>query len=166
MGTLTDRIETTASDVSIVSWEPKYATGIELIDVQHRQLVVLTNELYKACRMGDTALQTVFKDAMSSMVEYVRFHFSAELDLLQCIKYPGFAAHKKEHDNLIKNILEAAKDYNVGKKFIPNSFVRTLKDWVFGHIAVSDRLYALYISEQKKKGLLNNQDIENQLAPK
>ena len=145
MNTYTDRTDITAGDVSIVTWEAKYATGIELIDNQHRQLVILTNELYRACRMGDAALQTIFKDAMSRMVEYVRFHFSAELDMLQCIKFPGYAAHKNEHDNLIKNILEAAKSYNEGKKFVPNSFVRTLKDWVFGHIAVTDRFYATYV---------------------
>ena len=149
-----------AGDVSIVSWEPRYATGIEQIDVQHRRLVFLTNELYKACRTGgNTALQTVFEDAMHSMVEYVRFHFRDEVELLQCIKYPGFAAHKKEHESLIKNILDAAKDYDEGKKFVPNSFVRTLKDWVFGHIAVSDRLYSLYVEDQKKKGLLTDQDL-------
>ena len=163
MNNLADQKGTVArsSDMSIVTWDDKFATGIELIDNQHRQLVHLTNELYRACRMGNETLQTVFKESMGRMVDYVRFHFRAELEILQSIQYPDYAAHKNEHDTLVKNILDAAKDHNEGKKFIPNSFVRTLKDWVFGHIAVTDRLYALYVADQKRKGLLSDQDILN-----
>jgi hemerythrin len=143
----------------IVIWGDKYATGIALIDKQHRELVVLTNELYQACLGRSDLVETAFKNAMSRMVEYVRFHFSEELELLQRIKYPDYAEHKRQHENLIKDILEAANEYKEGRKFVPNHFVRTLKDWVFGHIAVSDKIYSAYVHEQKKKGLLNDKLI-------
>jgi len=144
----------------LVIWEDKYSTGIEMIDNQHRQLVELTNQLYLACFAGDEALSTVFKDAMSRMVEYVRFHFSAELKLLNEINYPDYHNHKKMHDNLVQDILDAAKDYNEGKKFVPNNFVRTLKDWIFGHIAVYDKIYAAYIAEQKRNGQLTDKMLK------
>jgi hemerythrin len=149
-----------AKSSEIVIWEDKYVTGIELIDNQHHQLVNLTNELYIACLAGEDVLNTVFKDAMSRMVEYVRFHFSAELKLLNAINYPDYQNHKKMHDNLIHDILDAAKDFNDGKKFVPNNFVRTLKDWVFGHIAVYDKLYSAYVSEQIRKGILTEKELK------
>ena len=149
-----------AKKSEIVIWEDKYATGIEMIDNQHRQLVELTNQLYLACLAGDEVLNTVFKDAMSRMVEYVRFHFSAELKLLSAINYPDYHNHKKMHDNLVNDILEAAKEYNEGRKFVPNNFVRTLKDWVFGHIAVYDKIYAAYVADQKWKGLLTEKMLK------
>jgi len=149
-----------AGDVTIVTWNDKYATGLDLVDDQHRQLVILANELYRACRLGDKEIHKVFSGAMHRMVEYVRFHFTAEQEMLQCIKYPDYLKHKNEHDSLIKDILEAAKEYDEGRKFVPNQFVRTLKDWVFGHIAVTDRIYSMYVSEQMKKGLLTLKDIE------
>jgi len=149
-----------ARDSEIVIWEDKYATGIELIDNQHRRLVELTNQLYLACLAGDEALSTVFKDAMSRMVEYVRFHFSAELKLLNAIDYPDYHNHKKMHDNLVQDILDAAKDYSEGKRFVPNNFVHTLKDWVFGHIAVYDKIYAAYVAEQKRKGDLTDKMLQ------
>ena len=144
----------------IVIWEDKYATGIELIDDQHKQLVELTNQLYLACFAGEEALYTVFKDAMSRMVEYVRFHFSAEVKLLSAINYPDYHNHKKMHDTLVQDILDAAKDYEEGKKFVPNNFVRTLKDWVFGHIAVYDKIYAAYVADQKRKGELTDKMLK------
>jgi len=96
------------------------------------------------------------------MVEYVRFHFSAELVLLKRIKYPKYDEHKTEHDSLVKQILAAVNEYQTGKKYAPYSFVRTLKDWVFGHIAIRDKLYAAYVADQLKKGALSPKDIEGQ----
>jgi len=148
-------------NAEIVSWSDKYATGIELIDNQHHQLVDLTNELYRACLSGGDERLAVFKDAMSRMVEYVRFHFTAELKLLDAVKYPDYNNHKKMHNDLVEEILSASNKYDDGKKFVPNAFVRTLKDWVFGHIAVYDKIYAAYIAEQKRKGLLTEKTIKD-----
>jgi hemerythrin len=146
-------------NTEIVSWSDKYATGIELIDSQHHQLVNLTNELYRACLSGGEERLTVFKEAMSRMVDYVRFHFTAELKLLEAVKYPDYNNHKKMHNDLVEEILTASNTYDDGKKFVPNKFVRTLKDWVFGHIAVYDKLYAAFVAEQKTKGVLTDQSI-------
>jgi len=154
-----DVIET-VENAEIVSWSDKYATGIELIDNQHHQLVDLTNELYRACLSGGDERLSVFKDAMSRMVEYVRYHFAAELKLLDAIKYPDFISHKKMHNDLVEEILAASSKYDEGKKFIPNKFVRTLKDWVFGHIAVYDKIYAAYVDEQRQKGILTNKQLK------
>ena len=147
------------NDEEFVKWGEKYATGIGLIDDQHRRLVILTNQLYHACFAGDEVLGTVFKEAMSRMVEYVRFHFTAEQNLLEKINYPKWAEHKNKHDALVKDILETAKEYNEGRKFVPNHFTRLLRDWVFSHIAVEDHIYAKYIQDQIKKGLLSESQL-------
>ena len=144
----------------IIIWSAKFATGVQYIDLQHKELLDLTNELYKACLVGNKETEDEFKEVMGRMVKYVRFHFSDELKILGHIKYPQLSDHKKEHNNLINDILQAAKDFDEGKQYVPMNFVRTLKDWVFGHIAVTDRLYANFISEQKKNGLLSDNDIE------
>jgi len=148
------------NSLEIVVWEDKYATGISLIDSQHRQLVKLTNQLYLACRKANAELDTAFKDAMSQMVQYVRFHFDVESKLLEAIGYPDFKNHKKMHDNLVKKILDAVNDYQEGKKFVANNFVRTLKEWVFSHIAVYDKQYSFYILDLLKKGIITEADIK------
>jgi hemerythrin len=143
----------------MVIWDDKYATGIQLIDSQHKELFSLTNELFHACLGADEALESVFKETMGRMVEYVRFHFGFEQELLQRIKYPDYHEHKRQHDILVKNILESVKEYNAGKKLVPNQFVRTLRDWILSHIAFTDKLYVSYITTQKMKGLLSDSEI-------
>ena len=143
----------------LVAWSEMYRTGIKTIDEQHKELVNLTNELYRACLKRDNDLPVVFKNKMSRMVEYVKVHFSEELEILARVKYPDYTEHRLQHIQLIRNILDAAKSYEEGKNFVPNQFVRTLKDWIFGHIAISDKKYSFYIEEQKRKGLLTDEQI-------
>jgi hemerythrin len=161
MGFKTDNNQIPSGNASaeIVKWGPKYEVGIKLIDAQHRELVSLTNELYRACLARDDTIGAVFKEAMSEMVKYVRFHFGAENELMERIGYPNYHTHRKEHIVLINKILEAVKDYEKGNKYAPNHFVRTLKDWIFGHIAVSDQAYAAFVSELKRKGLITDQQL-------
>ena len=143
---------------AIVKWSEKFEVGIDHIDKQHKDLIKLTNDLYKACRTV-TKLNKTFKNTMSQMVEYVRFHFSTEIEMLERINYPNVAVHKKQHDEMVKNILISVQDYNAGNKFVPNSFVRDLEDWIFSHIAISDRDYSVYVKDQKNKGLITDQMI-------
>ena len=147
------------NDDEIISWTSRYATGIKVIDNQHRELVKLINQLHQACLLGEEGARPVYKEAMHKMVEYVRFHFTAELEILAQIKYPDYNDHKKQHDNLIRDILVAAKESKEGKKFVPNHFVRTLMDWVFGHIAIYDKRYSEYVTDLKKKGLFPDQQF-------
>ena len=142
--------ELSEKSTEIVTWKAQYCTGIDLIDEQHMELVNLTNKLYQACLDGKENVGIAFKEAMSRMVKYVRFHFGAEEKLLEQMKYPQYLEHKNQHKILVQNILDAVKDYESGKNFVPNHFVRTLTDWVFGHIAIKDRIYAEYFSGQKK----------------
>ncbi|MDR2795233.1 MAG: hemerythrin family protein, partial [Spirochaetaceae bacterium] len=102
----------------------------------------------------DAEAKARFKSTIGAMVNYVSEHFSAEERLLQRIKYPAYAEHKREHDSFVKKVLEQVKDFSEGKSFVPNNFVRYLKDWILSHIAMSDKLYSEYIFKLKKEGRL------------
>jgi hemerythrin len=142
------------SDEHFVVWEGRYALGIPIIDAQHKELLNLTNELYTACLQGDSSARLSFREAVHSTVEYVHKHFSAEERIFENINYPKIAEHKKEHAGFIKRILEDVKNFESGKTFVPNIFVRFLRDWALAHIAVSDKEYAEYIMRLKKEGKL------------
>ena len=145
-----------SADAKIVVWSEKYSTCIETIDAQHKELFELINGLYEACVGGGTGIDSAFQKAMHSMVEYVRFHFSQEIALLEKIGYPDLVEHKKQHEELAHIILDASNSYKKGTALVPNKFVRTLRDWVLSHIGVYDKAYADYIAGMRKKGLLTD----------
>jgi hemerythrin len=157
-----ESLDETQNDESTeyVVWDEQYATGVLVLDNQHKELMNLTNHLFHACRAGTQEATAVFAEAMHKMVEYVRFHFSAEQVLLERINYPEYQEHKNEHDRLVREILIAVKEFNEGQKFVPYHFVKILKEWIFGHIAVADKGYALFVANQKRLGLLTDKHFE------
>jgi hemerythrin len=139
---------------NVIEWDNRYALGIPLIDDQHKKLIDMANKLYVGCLSGDETARAYFMNAIREAVDYVRYHFSTEENMLARIKYPGLAAHKKEHEAFVKEIIRQVGDFRSGKKFVPNIFVRYLRDWVLTHIALSDKLYADYLVNLKKEGTL------------
>ncbi|MDR0539475.1 MAG: bacteriohemerythrin [Spirochaetaceae bacterium] len=136
-----------------VVWEDVYATGISIIDLQHQQLFALTNELYESCREENKIKKSVFRKAIRHAVDYIKFHFSTEEQILEAINYAEIDAHKKEHREFVRTVLDAAKDFEDGNDFAPNEFVRYLRNWVLRHIAIEDKkgVSALVQLNPKKK---------------
>jgi hemerythrin len=134
----------------LVEWNGKYSVGIELIDTQHRKLIELTNTLYKGCLTGEEEAKHYFRKTIQGTVDYVKYHFAAEEKLMEHFGYPELANHKGQHTGFVLKILEDVKSFQSGKKFVPNAFVRYLKDWILSHIAVMDRHYAEYILGQNR----------------
>jgi hemerythrin len=138
-------------DKNIVEWNDRYSMGIPLIDEQHKHLIDVTNSLYLGCLKGDEAARFYFLKTIHEAVEYTQYHFSTEERLMERIRYPERGTHKKQHEDFIKEILREVNSFTEGKKFVPNIFVRYLRDWVLTHIAVSDKLYAAYLQALKKQ---------------
>jgi hemerythrin len=147
-----------------IPWSDRYRLGIPLIDEQHKKLIDMTNTLYEGCRGGDETAKAYFLRTIHEAVDYVRFHFTTEEKILERISYPDLEAHKKEHEDFVKEIIRQVQAFQEGKQFVPNIFVRYLRDWVFTHIAVSDKQYAVYLVEMKKQGALFNLAMKAQYA--
>jgi hemerythrin len=143
-----------------VTWDDKYSVGIPLIDEQHKELIRLTNELYQGCLAGDAAARDFFFSAIRGALDYVKYHFSAEEKILENIRYPHLAEHRKQHEDFIRKMVEDVKSFQGGRKFVPNNFVRFLRDWILSHIAITDTQYAAYIMNLKKHGRLGAREKE------
>ena len=77
--------------------------------------------------------------------------------MLERIRYPELGRHKKQHESFVRKLLDDVKEYGEGRKFVPNNFVRFLRDWILSHIAVEDTKYARYLTDLKRSGRLGEQ---------
>ena len=88
---------------------------------------------------------------MKELVEYVIIHFRDEEAIMESVNYPQVKEHKKKHESFVKEVLATVSAYKNGKQFVPNTFVRFLRDWLFNHILVNDKEMAKYYFTVKEK---------------
>jgi hemerythrin len=131
----------------LIEWDSKYNLGIDFVDKQHRQLLELTNELFKACVEGTDKAEETFIKAAHKTADYVKQHFTAEEALHRKIQYPYRDWHHHLHETFVQEILDEVKRFEAGEVFMPNKFARYLRDWILSHIAVTDRHYADFMQK-------------------
>jgi hemerythrin len=130
---------------SIVEWNERYTVGIQQIDDQHKVLLRLINNLYPDCFNEDSGARRRFMLALYGLVNYIRYHFAGEERILERIKYPDYTAHKRQHDEFIREILEWVEVFERLRTGSPKNFVRYIRDWMVTHITLIDKKYATYI---------------------
>lgn len=133
-----------------IEWDAKYDVGVEYVDKQHKHLIDLMNQLYDACLGEKGALDQKFKEVMKELVDYVMTHFKDEEKIMESINYPKLKEHRQKHESFVKEMLDTVNAYTNGKQLVPNTFVRFLRDWLFNHILIEDKEWALYYFSVKK----------------
>lgn len=120
-------------------WKDSYQIGVPRIDEQHKELFRMTEELVGAAQNGITA--EACRKVIGFLKEYVVFHFRDEEEYQASIQYSGIEAHKAEHRQFTKTVL----DYE--KRLEENGFEeKTLKDlagtvtaWLIYHVVDTDQ---------------------------
>jgi len=141
-----------------VSWSNSYSMGVKLIDDQHKGLINFVNDLFNHASGNESRERAYFTEVIQQAVQYIKEHFQAEEKLMIGTKFPGYAEHKKVHDEFTLTVVKSVKDFEAGKRLVLEKFARFLKDWVLTHIAVMDRQYADYfrkIATRKADGKLS-----------
>jgi hemerythrin len=140
-----------------VEWSDSYSMGIKLIDDQHKGLLDFVNDLFNHSTGNEREERAYFKEVIHQAVQYIKEHFATEEKIMLATKFPGYAEHKKAHDEFTLTVVKSVKDFESGKRLVLVKFAYFLKDWVLTHIAVMDVQYAGYfkkIATRKADGKL------------
>jgi hemerythrin len=141
-----------------IEWSESYSLGIKMIDDQHKGLLDIVNDLYSHSTGNEFEEMLYFKNVIHQSVDYIKNHFMVEEKLLIATKYPGYAEHKKAHDQFTLMVVASARDFESGKRMVLEKFAHFLRDWILSHIAVMDQDYAAYlrkIATRKADGKLS-----------
>ena len=125
-----------------VEWSDELSVGIEEIDEQHKVLVGLVNQMHDAIhrRHGSEMVQGV----LAQLADYTRIHFAVEESLMRILNYPGYEAHKAQHEELVGHMLELQEKVAVGKTAIGFELMHFLKVWLTKHIMDDDKQYSAH----------------------
>lgn len=130
-------------------------TKNELIDSQHRELIDRINKLLDSCEDSDAKFAAI--KTLDYLSDYTVFHFGAEEELQKEIEYPGYEAHKEQHENFKKTIAELDEMLQEEEGPSP-AFVKKVEEnvikWFYTHIEGFDRSVAEYKFMREHDGRL------------
>ncbi len=128
--------------MAVFQWSNAYQTGLEEVDLQHRQLVDMLNQLDEARTVGgDSQLILELLDGLSA---YTRYHFSTEERLMAD---PGFATdeasrHQAEHQAFIEQVGQVQSSAHGDASLVSDTLIEFLTHWLAEHILGSDQRMA------------------------
>ena len=123
-------------------WNDTFSVDIQEIDEQHKNLVAMLNELSKAMHEhhGSAACRSI----LDQLADYTRTHFLLEESLMRLTHYPGFEIHKKQHEDLIREVAALQAKLDSGTVVITFELLHFLKEWLSHHIMESDKRFGAY----------------------
>lgn len=129
--------------MALVEWSEQLSVGIQEIDEQHKVLVGLLNDLHRSIheRHGSEASRAI----LDKLGEYTRIHFAVEESLMRITDYPGYEVHKKEHEELIAQLVDFLNKIAAGGGSISFQLLHFLKMWLTHHILESDKEYTPHL---------------------
>ncbi|MBI9015280.1 MAG: hemerythrin family protein [Clostridiales bacterium] len=125
-------------------WSEKYSVGNKMIDIQHKMLFSIINELSGYITSGD-GLNKI-EEVLEKMSVYARMHFRTEEDLLFKANYDELVKHKVYHESFKREILHATQNVISNKHMDTVVEVhKFLQSWLTCHILDEDVKYCEHL---------------------
>ena len=129
----------------LMTWTDKMSVGVKVIDDDHKKLVGMVNQLYDGINAGQG--KEALGKVLDGLVDYTKFHFHREEEFFAQTGYASAVAHKKEHDDLTKQVIDVQTKYKNGAvTTLSLEVMNFLKNWLVNHIQGSDKKYGPHLN--------------------
>ena len=151
--------------MSRIEWSNDYATGIDVIDGQHKRIIEYINQLDDARlnQVENSDDRRVLREVLYNLVDYTLSHFTFEEALMDEVMYPAASIHKRTHEAFRNKILSMQQRFTNGER-ICEELGQLLGNWLIAHIAEDDNSYVPYV--RKKMPGINGDSSSNWLMHK
>ena len=143
--------------MSYIQWSNDLATGIGVIDSQHKRIIHYINQLEDARALNEPQL---VGEVLINLTDYTLSHFAFEESLMEDAGYVAAAVHAKTHDSFRDRIHAYNQRFKAGED-VSEELSKLLNVWLIEHIASDDSSYTPCvlknipgINSEEKKGWL------------
>ncbi len=132
--------------MELIKLDNNLKLNIPEIDSQHEALIRLVNRLHETMLQGTD--RATLGGLLSQLLTDTRIHFSSEERLMSLFGYPGYEAHKAEHDKLMQHLERLAADFQNGELLLSFAIVLDLKGWAMVHIEKLDKPMGAFLKKR------------------
>ncbi|MHC1728463.1 MAG: bacteriohemerythrin [Syntrophobacteraceae bacterium] len=132
------------NQTKIMEWKDSYSVGVEEIDLQHRKLLDLINELYSLHNKEATG-QTCFA-FLNGMMKYAQMHFDTEEHYFEKSGYPDLVQHKRSHEEFVEETFAMTQDLDEDMLTLGGITIY-LQEWYKDHVLGLDQDYKPFLEK-------------------
>jgi len=127
-------------------WSAEYNVNVKRLDVQHRMLVKLVDNLHDAwsARIDENVLE----DLLVELLEFLQMHFSFEEQLMKEYDFPDIAEHQRQHRTILRRLNELVTLASSEKPPTSDSTYDIAADWALAHISDQDNILGNFLNSK------------------
>ena len=130
--------------MSRIIWNDSFSVNNRCIDEQHKQWVVIINELHDALIGSVNIGKDAVIDSLTAMDDYTRFHFAHEEEFMRRVNYPEYDAHVKIHESFLNTVSEYVDSIWNERLVLNTEMMGVLMNWLQQHILEEDMKFSSY----------------------
>jgi hemerythrin len=117
-----------------ISWSEALNTGNRAIDVQHKYLIDIINELAELIEL-EQPVQKI-KTILNLLQHYTEWHFHREELCMERLRCPIADTNRSAHQSFIESFLNFRKEFTAsgGDMELARRMYKELTDWLIIHI--------------------------------
>jgi hemerythrin len=124
--------------MSLIEWKDSFSVGVAAVDLEHRELIELINELHE--RIGEAADTDMTLAMLGEIYAQISAHFALEEKYMRESEYPRFPEHKEDHEELLdelRDIMDRVEDLG---RYDADELSQELGRWFSEHFRTHDAL--------------------------
>lgn len=133
-----------------IVWQPEFATGVPIIDDQHRVLIGMLNDAN--ARLSDQSPLDDYARIVQGLLSYAGYHFQTEEKLIVEEGYDKAHAaeadkHLMQHKAFAAKVVAVQEGMKAGQRIAKADLVGFLTHWLTDHILHTDKELGAYVRD-------------------
>ena len=88
--------------MSLIEWKDEFSVGVASVDLEHRELIDLINDLHAL--IGENASAEEVVSMLGEIFAQISAHFALEEKYMRDSRYPFLEEHKADHEMLLDEL--------------------------------------------------------------
>lgn len=135
-----------------LAWQKDFATGVAIIDDQHRMLIKMLNEA--GTQLTDRSPLADVARIVQGLLSYAGYHFQTEEKLMAEHGYEKHraapaAAHIQAHRGFAEKVVAVKAQIDAGQRIPKADLEAFLANWLTDHILHTDKELGAFIRDQQ-----------------
>lgn len=127
-------------------WKAGYSVRVAALDDDHKKLIELLNQFRTAYEYHTS--DEFERRALNELIDYTKYHFRREEQLMEEHGYPDLESHKEKHAEMIAEVDRFVADYEKRGHAALADVAHYLMGWLINHINGTDRQYGPFLNSK------------------